>query len=517
MSQLPCANIALYERLARWAQTRPESLCIIEAETGATLTYRALFNATLAMRRELGPEPRRIALALPGGIAGSVVWLAALTGGHTLQPFAPDAPALEVERVWRRAAPDIWMVEREGNFGGLAVSPAQVWSRERIEALIQASRNDDAALPARPGEILLFTSGSTGEPKRVSLSANQVAWTAEWIRLSHRLTSADRGLTALPFFHINAPVVSLCASIMAGASVVIAPRFSLSHFWEWIERYEVTWASLAPTIVALLLQTERPAFLPGALRFVRTASAPLPSEHLTRFERRFGIPVIETYGLTEAASQVCANPLPPARHKPGSVGLPVGVALRICDPRFATESGNLRDVARGVVGEVCVKGQSVITAYAGEAGADAFVDGWFRTGDLGYQDTEGYVYLTGRLRDVIIRGGENIAPREVEETLLAHEGIAEVAVIGCPDPLYGERVVAYIASSAPWSVAREAEARAFCAARLSVHKRPAEYVAVSALPRTPAGKVDRPQLRRIWARRAGYETPVSEVADARAG
>ncbi len=517
MLQEQNAGVALYERLRWGARTRPDAPCVIEAETGASLTYRAFFAATCAMRRALGPEPRRIALALPGGITSAVIWASALTGGHALLPLAPDTPALEIARVFQRVEPDTLVMEREDAAAGFATPSMRVWTREKIAALIQASGDVADDLAPRPGEVILFTSGSTGEPKRVSLSAGQVAWTAEQVRLSHQLTPLDRGLTSLPFFHVNAPVVSLCASLMAGSSVVIAPRFSLSHFWEWVERYEVTWASLVPTILALLLQTERPAFLPGALRFVRTASAPLPTEHLLRFERRFGIPVIETYGLTEAASQICANPLPPARHKPGSVGLPVGVALRICAPRSGTGAGQLRDVPHGSMGEVCVKGHSVITSYDGGAGASAFEDGWLRTGDLGFQDAECYVYLTGRLRDVIIRGGENIAPREVEETLLAHTGIVEVAVIGCPDPLYGERVVAYIASREPWTDALETELRAFCATRLSPHKQPVEYVAVSALPRTPAGKVNRPQLRRMWTRRAGYDTPMSEEPGARAG
>src|SRR5262249_12600093 len=148
-----------------------------------------------------------------------------------------------------------------------------------------------------------------------------------------QLSPSDRGLAVLPFFHINAPVVSLCASLMAGSTVVIAPRFSRSRFWEWIETYQITWVSIVPTILAMLLQTERPGFVPAYLRFVRTASAPLPAIQLVQFEQRFGIPVIETYGLTEAASQICANPLPPERHIAGSVGKPVGVLLRICQPR----------------------------------------------------------------------------------------------------------------------------------------------------------------------------------------
>lgn len=526
MAQAPSVNLILRDRLAKWAQVRPDAPFVMNVETGNALTYSEFFHATEALRfalNRLDSAPLRIALMAPGGVASAVVWIAALTGGHTLLPLSPAAPELEVERVSRRFHPDLLITAGEhGDEAALAfgLGSERVWSLERVEALAEAAEpgaSEVSAPECRPGRLFLFTSGSTGEPKGALLTADQIAWTAEQISLSHELGPADRGLTTLPFFHINAPVVSLCASLMAGASIVIAPRFSLSQFWEWIERYEVTWASVVPTIVALLLKTERPAFLPGALRFIRTASASLPAEHMTRFELQFGIPLIETYGLTEAASQVCANPLPPAVHKAGSVGLPVGIALRVCAPSSPEDDGALRDVAPGATGEVCVKGPALISGYADGVGSAAFQDGWFRTGDLGYQDADGYLYLTGRLRDVIIRGGENVAPREVEEALLYCPEIEEVAVVGCPDPLYGEQVVAYVIPVGEWSSGLEAELRAVATSRLSAHKRPAAYEPLSALPRTANGKVDRPRLRWMWARRNGYQTPTRGASAPRAG
>ncbi|HEU5368967.1 MAG TPA: AMP-binding protein, partial [Ktedonobacterales bacterium] len=262
----------------------------------------------------------------------------------------------------------------------------------------------------------------------------------------------------------------------------------------WIEQHRITWASIVPTILALLLQTERPGFLPGALRFVRTASAPLPAIQLLQFERQFGVPVIETYGLTEAASQVCANPFPPGRHVPGSVGKPAGVVLRVCRPDAGNGRG-LQDVVRSEAGEVCVAGPGVVTSYVGDAAPDAFQDGWFRTGDLGYQDADGYLYLIGRLRDMIIRGGESIAPREIEEVLLAHPAVLEAAVIGRPDPLYGEHVAAFIVAREAWTTALEERLRAHCAEYLSQHKIPATFTATDALQRTHSGKIDRQSLR----------------------
>jgi acyl-CoA synthetase (AMP-forming)/AMP-acid ligase II len=486
----------LHEKLMLWATIQPETPFIIEAETGRALTYGQSVTAMEAMCRFLGIAPRRIILALPGGIANVVLWLSALMGGHTLVPVAPDAPVQELARVIDRFPPDVIIAGRAEERDKFPYPGARFLTLAACEMQIQSALPSSASsLKPIEGRVYLTTSGSTGEPKGIVLEEHQLAWTADQIRISHQLSPADRGLAVLPFFHINAPVVSLCASLLAGSTMVVAPRFSRSRFWSWVQEYQITWASIVPTILAMLLQTEKPGFLPGTLRFVRTASAPLPALQLVQFEQRFGIPVIETYGLTEAASQVCANPVPPGRHIPGSVGKPVGISLRICQPRTSEGTQALRDVALGETGEICIAGPSVISAYVGDAGADAFQGEWFCTGDLGYQDADGYIYLTGRLRDVIIRGGENIAPREIEEVLLAHPAVWEVAVAGCPDPLYGEQIVAYVVTHEAWSSALEDSLRTHCARHLSQHKVPSTLVATNALPRTHTGKIDRPGLR----------------------
>jgi acyl-CoA synthetase (AMP-forming)/AMP-acid ligase II len=341
---------------------------------------------------------------------------------------------------------------------GFATPNATIMSRQVCETLIEQASSQTPIEP-REGSVCLTTSGTTGEPKGVILKEHQIAWTANHVRISHQLSSQDRGLTVLPFYHVNAPVVSLCASLLAGGTVIIAQRFSRRHFWSWIERYPVSWASIVPTIVAILLETEKPSFLPGTLRFVRTGSASLPAADLQAFEARFSIPVIETYGLSEAASQVAANPIPPGVHKPGSAGRPVGVDLRICLPRTNESGETLHDVAPGETGEICVAGPSIIDGYQNNSGREAFQDGWFRTGDLGYLDEDGYLFIKGRSREVINRGGENIAPREVEEVLTGHAAIREVAAVGRPDPIYGELGVAYIAVDDTWNV--EAEGQSF--------------------------------------------------------
>jgi acyl-CoA synthetase (AMP-forming)/AMP-acid ligase II len=455
----------------------------------------------------LGAPPRRIALSLSGSVTSAVVWLGALTGGHLLVPLSSDVASTEKSRVSRLYAPDVLAVEDEEGARGFAPDGATVLTRRAWDAIIEkAGPEERPPLPPAPGQVAFSTSGTTGEPKGVTLEASQIAWTADQIHLSHRLTTHDRGLTVLPFSHVNAPVVSLCASLMAGSTVVVARHFSRSHFWDWIEQYEITWASIVPTILALLLGTEKPASLPGSLRFVRTASAPLPAARLRAFEAKFGIPVIETYGLTEAASTIFANPVPPGRHKPGSVGLPLGVDLRICQPRTDEDDRTLRDVTRGESGEVCVRGPGIIGEYRGGADQGSFAEGWFRTGDLGYQDEDGYLYLTGRLREMINRGGEKIAPREVEEVLLTHPAVRDAVVVGRPDSRYGEVPVAWVVADAEEPEAAFIDSlHNHAAAQLSPYKVPVDVKVVEALPRNPNGKINRQVLSSQEARFDGND------------
>lgn len=493
---------ALYASLLHWATRQPDATFIRDVDGGSSLTYQECFRSVRRFQSWLGPDPRTIVLALPASTVTAVVWLAALTGGHRLVPCSPDCTPHELSRLFRAHRPDMMILDGANHqldaaLAEVARPTLQMVTRARLaEACAGWAAEDAIENPPEPreGALYLTTSGTTGEPKSVRLRAGQIAWTAEQIRISHRLTRTDRGLAVLPFFHINAPVVSLCATLQAGGMVALAPRFSRSRFWSWIADERITWASIVPTIVALLLQSDGPTTPPSALRFVRTASAPLPAAHLLAFERRFGIPVVETYGLSEAASQITANPVPPGQHKPGSAGVPTGVSLRVCVPAGDTSGAALRDVAPGEEGEICVSGPSLIEEYGGGAGAASFVDGWFRTGDLGHVDADGYVYLTGRLRDVINCGGHKVAPREVEEVLLAHPSVRDVAVVGESDPLFGQRVVAYVVSTQsalPTNESLTSSLRPYCAKRLSTYKVPSAFFAVPSLPRTRTGKIQR--------------------------
>lgn len=481
---------SLYRSLFQWAASQPDAPAIVEAETEHELTYAQALHGVNTLCQILGPEPRRVILALPGGIASAIVWLSALSGGHHLIPVAANASDEEKSKIAKRHRPDVLCVERFEDAAGFGCPHAIVFSRSECESLIAQVPVQTAFEPVE-GRVYLTTSGTTGEPKYVALTERQIAWTAQRVRESHCLSSIDRGLTVLPFSHVNAPVVSLCASLLVGSTVVIARRFSRTHFWTWVERYAITWVSLVPTIVAMLLETERPAFLPGRLRFMRTGSASLPPTDMLAFEARFGIPVIETYGLSEAASQIVANPIPPGVHKPGSAGIPVGVMLRICHPRSEENDEALYDMPPGETGEICVAGPAVIDAYYENEGKEAFQDGWFRTGDLGYLDADGYVFIKGRLREVINRGGENIAPREIEEAILTYPAVREAAAVGRPDPIYGEQPVAYLVVREDWQEQDAQALRLHLARLLSSQKVPIDFMIVEELPRNRTGKVQR--------------------------
>jgi len=309
----------------------------------------------------------------------------------------------------------------------------------------------------------------------------------------HRLTPADRGYCCLPLFHINAEVVGLLGTLAAGACLVVDRKFSRRGFWELIETRQITWINAVPAIITILAMDPPVATL-GRVRFIRSASAPLAPSALRRFEETFGIPVVETYGMTEAASMITANPLDGPR-KAGSAGRPAGTEVRV----VSRDGDLLRPCPPGTIGRVQIKGPGVITEYAagGPAGAiDA--DGWLETGDLGHLDQDGYLFLAGRSDDVINRGGEKIYPREIEEFLLTQPGVRSAAVVAASDEVLGQRPVAYvIPATDPGGPGLADALRAACEAELPRPKRPAEFCLVPELPLGATGKVSRRRLREL--------------------
>ncbi len=339
--------------------------------------------------------------------------------------------------------------------------------------------------PAPEDEALvLHTSGTTSRPKLVPLLQRNLAASARSIASSLELGPPDRSLNVMPLFHIHGIMAGLLAPLSAGGSVVATPGFDAFAFGRWLDELQPTYYSAVPTMHHLVLARTRPR--PRCtLRFVRSSSSALARPVYEGLRDLFGVPVIEAYGMTEAAHQMTTNPLPPREAKPGSVGLPAGIEVAVAS---ATNT-LLPPWARG---EVVVRGPTVIEGYADnpEANAAAFFDGWFRTGDEGYLDADGYLFLTGRIKEQINRGGEKISPIEVEEVLLGHPLVSEAAVFAIPDPRLGEEVGAVVVpADGPPPV--EAELRAYLRQHLAAFKVPRTIVLRTEIPKGPTGKVQR--------------------------
>lgn len=342
--------------------------------------------------------------------------------------------------------------------------------------------------------LLMYTSGTTGRPKGVVHTQSSLlagGWTPT---LAHGLTPQDRGYCVLPIYHINGLCVSVMGTLVSGGSLVMVPKFSASKFWHQIEEFGVTWFSIVPTIVSHLLhgaQDIGPKSR-GKLRFGRSASSALAPETQTQFETRFGVAIVETMGLTETAAQMLSNPLPPGLRKIGSPGVAIGNEAAILDRDFSV-------ITDGREGEIAVRGPNVMLEYLKNpiATADTFTaDGWLRTGDLGRQDDDGYVFVTGRLKELIIKGGENIAPREIDDALYTHPDVIEAAAFARPCPQYGERVEAAVKLRAN-SDATVHDLLALCAARLGAFKSPDTVHFMEELPKGPSGKIQRLKLAEL--------------------
>ncbi|MEM5453052.1 AMP-binding protein [Paraburkholderia guartelaensis] len=508
------------------------------ATAGATLTFGALLERcrTLESRfRDAGLKPGDVVSVLMGnGIQTATLLLGAMYSGLIAHPLNLLCQASQLAYIVEHS--DTRMIFASAQTSG-ALAAALAALREQgmsrhialvrtqpdavalpvLPALETVAAHEASAVPtaaslaglpalesapveeARSGPdaadiaLLMYTSGTTGAPKGVLLSHASLHANARNISLEHRLADDDRVLASLPLYHINGLVVTLLAPLWHAGSVVLTPRFSGRTFWRDAASYGCTWINVVPTIVAYLLNGDEPSGLDlSALKFCRSASAALPADHHRAFEARFGIGVIETMGMTETAAPVFSNPYDASRRRIGSIGLPSGGEARVID-RDGRECGP------NECGEIVLRGAQVMRGYykRGEDTAKAFTaDGWLRTGDLGYRDDEGYFYINGRSKELIIKGGENIAPREIDEALLRHPGVLDAAAVGVPDPAYGQEIVAFVvAREAHWQGAPDADAlREHCLRELGRYKTPKEIRFVSELPRGPSGKVQRLKL-----------------------
>ncbi|MEI6045516.1 MAG: acyl--CoA ligase [Chloroflexota bacterium] len=360
--------------------------------------------------------------------------------------------------------------------GTLSFSTAQ---HTRPSRPIEIAQDEDVAM-------ILHTSGTTSRPKRVPIRHRNLAASAHNIIRTYNLTAADSALCVMPLFHIHGIVASMLSTLASGGTVVCPAGFNALEFWKIVETFKPSWYSAVPTMHQMLLaRAERntKVIQENPFRFIRSSSAPLPPVIMERLEETFGVPVLESYGMTEATHQMTSNPLPPAQHKAGTVGYGFGVEIGIMD-----EKGDL--LHQGEKGEVVVKGANVVDGYENnpEANANAFVKGWFRTGDQGIIDPEGYLSLTGRIKELINRGGEKISPLEIDDILLRHPAVAEALAFAVPHPTLGEDIQAAVVLKGE---ATASELRAYCATLLAEFKVPRKIHLLQELPRGATGKLQR--------------------------
>jgi acyl-CoA synthetase (AMP-forming)/AMP-acid ligase II len=344
--------------------------------------------------------------------------------------------------------------------------------------------------------LLMYTSGTTGRPKGVLLSHKNVLAGGQNTMDAHQLSERDIGMCVLPLYHINAQMVSVMGALVSYGQLVMARKFSVREFWHDIAKYNCTWFSIVPTIISYLIEhnargvdAQTMQKIRANVRFGRSASAALsPAKH-QRFEQCFGIHVVETMGLTETAAQILSNPMPPEKIKYGSPGIAVGNQARIID-----EAGNESDP--GVIGELMIRGDNVMRGYyKNEAATKEALeaDGWLHTGDLAYCDEEGFFFITGRLKELIIKGGENVAPREIDDVLYQHPAVLEAAAFGVDDEHYGQEIMACVALC-PGMQATEQELLELCAENLGQYKTPKRVLIRDTLPKGPSGKIQRLKL-----------------------
>jgi acyl-CoA synthetase (AMP-forming)/AMP-acid ligase II len=482
-------------------QTAPAgSTAILLPETGARVSYQRLREQVQEMAdalASLGVERAdRVATYLPNGLPAVVSFLAASIAG-TAAPLNPGYREDEVAFYLEDTNAKVLLCPPDGAEAARKAAQARgvpVYALEMDESgyvrIAGAPRGKTAAAPS-PDDValVLHTSGSTGRPKRVPIRHRNITASTKNIVAHYSLTPEDVSLCVMPLFHVHGLVASTLSTLRSGGAVVIPNKFNPLSFWRTVRDTKATWYSAVPTIHNMLLSRagdERPAGAEG-LRFIRSCSASLPPEMMAQMERVFGAPVLEAYGMTEASHQMASNPQPPAVRKPGSVGPGTGVKIGIMD-----DAGNL--LAPGVRGEVVIQGPNVVSGYENnpEANAKSFTNGWFRTGDQGFLDEDGYLTLTGRIKELINRGGEKIGPREIDEVLLSHPAVAEAVCFGVPHPAWGEEVEAAVVLKEEYKDSvKDSDIMAFCKERLADFKRPKKLHITTAIPRTATGKIQR--------------------------
>lgn len=471
------------------AVSAPDGLCI--ADDSSNLTNRQFHSRVLAAAgvfadRGVGVGDV-VAIMLPNQVEFVVAMFAAWRLGAAVTPINPGLTSKEATHQLVDSGAKLLI-----NVSGEVIVP-------NLHSLPVAILETGASYTGVPFEepgalaLLIYTSGTTGLPKGVMLDHANIEAMTEMGRNSLKVTAADHCLLILPLFHVNGIVVSTLVPLSSGGRVSIRKRFNVDTFFEDVEWLRPTYFSAVPTIYAMLNALPREVKpYTSSLRYGICGAAPASAELLKKFEARFGFPLLEGYGLSEGTCASTINPFDGLR-KVGTVGLPfIGQRVAIADP-------NGVHLPQGATGEVLVQGPNVMRGYLGkpEETAKTIVDGWLHTGDIGRIDEDGYLAIVGRLKEMIIRGGENIYPKEIEDVLFEFPGVLEAAVIGVPDETFGEVVLAYVVFRAGFAGTQEGLSE-HCTDRLTRYKRPSTINIIDSLPKNAVGKVDKLRLRKMW-------------------
>jgi acyl-CoA synthetase (AMP-forming)/AMP-acid ligase II/acyl carrier protein len=480
----------------------------LDALGRSPLTYAGLFEQaqeTIIWLNELGiGRNDRVAIVLPNGPEMATAFLsvasaavsAPLNPAYNASEFAfylADLQARALLILEGSTSPAV-SVARELGISVLALRPRPESAAGRFDLGLEIPgempARDSANAPAKAADeaLALHTSGTTSRPKLVPLSQQNICASARHILETLRLTESDRCLNVMPLFHIHGLMAAVLASLTAGASLVCTPGFDAARFFDWMKEFHPTWYTAVPTMhQAVLEQAGKNEAIIAAhpLRLIRSSSASLPPPVMAALEAQFKAPVIEAYGMTEAAHQMASNPLPPQPRKAGSVGKAAGPQVAIMDVQGALLSPENR-------GEIVIRGANVMLGYANNPTANqhAFTDGWFRTGDEGFFDPDGYLFITGRLKEMINRGGEKVTPREVDEVFLEHPAVALAVTFAAPHPTLGEDVVTAVTLKTK-GVISEKDLRQFALERLAAFKAPSQVLIVEQIPKGPTGKLQR--------------------------
>jgi acyl-CoA synthetase (AMP-forming)/AMP-acid ligase II/acyl carrier protein len=485
------------------AATQPHVAYLFNPATTNTLTFEDLQRQArrlCAGLLEKGLRPGdKVAVLMDNGLSTVQLFLGAIYGGFVVAPLNVRAGVSQLSFTLDHSDAKVVFVERQ--YDDL-INEVKTHLRRAVETISAdrdvfpvfavSSSQMESLPPVQPQDaaLLMYTSGSTGQPKAAIHTHGSLLAHGRNSVEAHKLTSQDRSLLVLPLYHINAECVTLLPALVSGGSVVVAQQFSVSEFWDWLDDYRCTWSAIVPTIVSQLIDWNDPKAGARAdafkrIRFLRSSSAPLsPSLH-QEFLDKFDLPLIQAMGSSEAGN-IFSNPVPPGANKLGSPGLPWGFELKVVDPQGG-------ELPAGEPGEILIRGAGMMQGYYRDAAATAEAvdsEGWWHTGDLAYRDEGGYVFIVGRSKELVIKGGVNIAPKQIDEVLESFPAVMEAAAVGVPDRYLGEDLVAFVVLRSGMTC-DEAEILRFCEARLGHFKTPTRIFFATDLPKGPSGKVQR--------------------------